>query len=78
MAAPALLDMLQSHGITKATVIGAKVGYAVQATAQALCSEGLLVSVVRDCVAIVQNAPALPGALRPSQVCEVRPTTDKL
>ena len=51
MPAPALLEALRAHGATKATVVGAKAGYAVQSTAQALCSEGLLVSVVRDCVA---------------------------
>ena len=50
MPAPALLDVLRSHGTTKATIVGAKAAYSVQATAQALTSAGLLVSVVRDCV----------------------------
>ena len=50
MPARALLDVLHSHGTTKATIVGAKAGYSVQATAQVLTSEGLLVSVVRDCV----------------------------
>eukprot|EP00927_Polykrikos_kofoidii_P066117 TRINITY_DN61771_c0_g1_i1.p1 TRINITY_DN61771_c0_g1~~TRINITY_DN61771_c0_g1_i1.p1 ORF type:complete len:249 (+),score=45.24 TRINITY_DN61771_c0_g1_i1:90-749(+) len=46
-----LVDTLRSRGITKVTVAGMKASHSVQATCQALCDDGLLVYVVRECVA---------------------------
>mmetsp|Transcript_139210 Transcript_139210/g.444916 ORF Transcript_139210/g.444916 Transcript_139210/m.444916 type:complete len:569 (-) Transcript_139210:32-1738(-) len=45
-----LREALRPRGITKATVVGIKASYAVQATCQALCDEGLQVYAVRECV----------------------------
>mmetsp|Transcript_14521 Transcript_14521/g.29502 ORF Transcript_14521/g.29502 Transcript_14521/m.29502 type:complete len:219 (+) Transcript_14521:84-740(+) len=46
-----LLEPLRSHGITKVVVAGLKAGQGVLTACQALADEGLLVYVVRDCVA---------------------------
>mmetsp|Transcript_8713 Transcript_8713/g.16214 ORF Transcript_8713/g.16214 Transcript_8713/m.16214 type:complete len:570 (-) Transcript_8713:97-1806(-) len=50
LPATELLDILRERGITKVSVSGLKAGYAVQATCQALCDEGLLVQVIPECV----------------------------
>jgi nicotinamidase-related amidase len=44
-----LTAALAGHGTTKVAVVGLKAGYAVQATCQVLCNEGLHVSCVREC-----------------------------
>uniref|UniRef100_A0A7S2IEK5 Isochorismatase-like domain-containing protein n=1 Tax=Alexandrium andersonii TaxID=327968 RepID=A0A7S2IEK5_9DINO len=46
-----LLQPLREHSITKVVVAGLKAGQGVLSACQALMDEGLLVYVVRDCVA---------------------------
>jgi nicotinamidase-related amidase len=45
-----LCELLRGEGVTKVALAGIKAGYAVQATCQVLCDNGLQVSVIRDCV----------------------------
>jgi nicotinamidase-related amidase len=55
LPSPSLLELIQSQGITHVAIAGIKVGYAVQATAQALVdcgsNSGVAVSVVHEAVA---------------------------
>jgi nicotinamidase-related amidase len=45
-----LCDILRERGVRKVMLTGIKAGFAVQATCQVLCDQGLQVSVVRECV----------------------------
>jgi nicotinamidase-related amidase len=51
LPSPALLELIRSKGISHATIVGVKVGHAVQVTAQVLTDNGVSVSVIGDSVA---------------------------